>query len=98
MNLIKRHIPGFVDHEEEDLVEVQFNTTEELLNIEWVKKWRDHPDFNFFVKDRAEHFGRFNAILFVMTVDDTPDNKVHYYPLGFMEVEDYDKIILSPKR
>jgi hypothetical protein len=97
-NLIKRYLPGFIDHDEEDLVEVHFNTTEELLNIEWIKTWRDHPGFNGYRKDRAINFGRFNGIIFAEIVADTSDNKVSHCALGFLEVVDYDSIILSPKR
>lgn len=39
MNLIKRHIPGFVDHEPEDLIEIEFETLQQLLDIEFVKRW-----------------------------------------------------------
>jgi hypothetical protein len=39
MNRIKRHYPGFVDPPEV-IEEVDFETTEELLAIEWVARWK----------------------------------------------------------
>lgn len=40
-NRIKRHIPGFVD-DEDDLIEVDFTTVEELMNIEFVRRWTEN--------------------------------------------------------
>ena len=44
VNHIRQHIPNSVDIG--DPKEVDFTTTEELLNIEWVKGFKDnYPDF-----------------------------------------------------
>lgn len=46
-NYIRRHIPNFCEHNPEDLVTVEFDTLEELLEIEWIKSWQN-PDFHRF--------------------------------------------------
>ena len=56
MNFATRHFPLFVDHDEEDVIPVQFETTEDLLDIEWVAKWRQVPGFQKFEIHRANAF------------------------------------------
>ena len=48
-----RYIPSFVDHRESRPT-VEFETTEELLAIEWVASWGTKGDFSHFAK--SEHY------------------------------------------
>lgn len=45
MNSIRRYFPSWMDVDEKDRIVVQFNTKEELLNIPFVKRWAEDPNF-----------------------------------------------------
>ena len=47
-NRIVQHLPGYIDF---GIEIVAFDTLEELLAIEWVKWWSDHPGFYRFSLD-----------------------------------------------
>jgi len=44
-NQIRQHLPNFFSQLDFDRQEVEFNTTEELLNIDFVKSWSQDKDF-----------------------------------------------------
>ncbi len=66
MNEVRQHIPTFVEHDEEDIKVDQFNTTEKLLEIEWIKHWSTSPDFKHYMI--TERFGK-PATLMVQTLE-----------------------------
>ena len=51
MNTIYQHIPGFVDCDEPPDI-IDFSSTEELLNIDWIKSWAEDSDFVRFSKSK----------------------------------------------
>jgi len=55
MNRIKKHYPGFADPPEGGAEEVDFETVEQLLSIEWVDRWKEIYGERFirFSKDEA---------------------------------------------
>jgi len=61
MNEIKRHVPSFVDVDKA-YKRKSFETREELLNIEWVKKWTDKSEgfyrFSLAGKDLMAEFDK----------------------------------------
>lgn len=54
-NKIYRYFPNWMEMNDEDYVAVEFNTKEELVNIDWVKRWSASSGFlnyeirNFFL-------------------------------------------------
>lgn len=52
MNTIKRRFPNFIDAPPEARGEIPFDTTEQLLEIDWIKRWavsdqyRQHIQFS----------------------------------------------------
>ena len=52
MNTIRQHIPNFVDTHVP--YESNFNITEELLNIPWVKQWERDSDKKFYRWSKSE--------------------------------------------
>lgn len=44
--LAERYTPGFVDRDPEKGDKVEFKNSAELLNISWVKQWREDPSFH----------------------------------------------------
>jgi hypothetical protein len=83
MNKIKRHIPGFVDHDEEDLVEVEFETPEELLAIEWVARWQTITGNRFIQYSKSDP--RDGQPLLMVEVKDEMNEKRRWYVLGFLQ-------------
>lgn len=51
MNKIRQHIPAYVDTDQR--FESKFNTTEELLNVGWIKNFE-----NFFHGQKFERFAK----------------------------------------
>jgi len=43
MNIVRQHLPSFIDNQEPIVAE--FKTTEELLNLDFIKYYADLPDF-----------------------------------------------------
>lgn len=62
MNWFLQHIPGFVDIEEKPQ-KIPFETTEELLNLEVVKRYSSNPCFS--------HFAVSNNLLIEISDDGT---------------------------
>jgi len=44
MNTVKQHLPTFVDTDEKPVV-AEFDSTEDLLNLDFVKYYAELPDF-----------------------------------------------------
>lgn len=42
---VKERCPNFVAHDPDDLRESDFNSVEELHNIDWIKRWITDPGF-----------------------------------------------------
>lgn len=51
MNRITQHVPRFVDTREPP-IQVEFTTTDSLLSVDFVKAWRDAPNFSHFCVHR----------------------------------------------
>lgn len=43
-----QHLPGFIQHTEDDLVVVEVQTTEELLKVEYIDRWTSRYGFLHF--------------------------------------------------
>lgn len=80
MNRIKRHLPLFIEHDEEDLVTVEFATVDELLAIEWVARWRQNPEFIRFIVKSPPHLH-----LHALCVEVRHQATTHDYVLGFLD-------------
>jgi hypothetical protein len=45
MPSIKRYFPNWMEMNDDDYVKVEFNSLAELMEIDWVKKWSQIPNF-----------------------------------------------------
>lgn len=78
MNRIKRYIPRFVDQTEKDQVEVNFETVEELLAIEWVARWQSINGINFIQYSKSDE-------CLMVEVKDEINNMRKWLVLGFLK-------------
>ena len=70
MNWFKQHIPSFFDVDEKPK-KINFNTTEELLNLEIVKRYGKREDFSHFaISDN--------------TIMEISNNGMHWWVVGFI--------------
>lgn len=53
---IRQHIPASMDFDRES--DTNINSVEEILNLPWVKRWEDAPDFLFFCYKDYGHINR----------------------------------------
>ena len=86
MNAITRYFPGFVDVDDSERVNVQFETLDQLLQIPWVKHWKDVGQSGVEAFDRYSLSG--NALMAELK------NPREWWVIGFI---DHPELLDLPK-
>lgn len=88
MNKLKRRYPAFIDGFEETAHE--FETIEELMEIDWVKHVSEQPDFYRFSISRHKPVKDLSPSLFPVgfLMAEMKEGSKHYAIGKFMEIDD----------
>ena len=73
-------VPRFRNYEEQHLNTVEFNSVDELMEIDFIKSWAKHPRFSRFSIVINEEKNIMNSILLMVELTDDK-----YYVVGYLK-------------